>query len=309
MHPMSHIAIEQKYFTMAILQVLGFLAFFIQKIEKCALCAAVHAVGWCPNSEVTMWWSGCEPLSQVEQLWRVQLRTPMSAWEPRVICTHPNAKPLCQAGLLGLLQEHLNPQLFPGCWSCFPVFLNWLFSSLVLWLSMVKTKDSAAQTPSVFWSINVTFFLGHGSWLITLQKNVPVWEVQAALPSAVQHSGKPHPTGQQLPSLLWNVLTKWRTANSEQVTSRVALASRSWQLVLPSRRFSDTSRPGAELVTVVCMANSHLPLRVCFPNIWRVCLTSKSLVGKLRHVGGRGDRMCCCVWLFPSLHRISWRLP
>lgn len=226
------------------------------------------------------------------------------------VSVHTQIMNLCQAGL-GLLQGHLNPLLFTQGWSCLPR----VYQILAFWTGSSPTRccDWA------WWEQRILLCRHFLSFEAQTWPFPCAWElIDHALEErpGVRSSGSPSSSHAVLREALFHSLVGWAhrvgAANSEQVLSRAAHASPGAGICSSFPRFPDTSRPLEELVSVVIMANSHLSARVFFPNIWRVCLTSKSLVGKVKHVGGRGGRMCCCmdcVWLLPSLHRISWTLP
>lgn len=153
----------------------------------------MHTVGWCfhlvkcPSSKVAVG-EGCvvrlcAPLSG-RALGVSQLRAPVTAGEPRAVCTPQRTNPCAR---LGLLQSILSSPLSLGalCPECTESCLS---TPIVLQLGVVvehgENRGFCCADTSVFWSINRTFFLGHGSWLITLQNNVLVWGVQAELRKA-----------------------------------------------------------------------------------------------------------------------------
>lgn len=165
MHHMSHIATEQKYFTMAILHVLGVWGFYSENWKVCFMyssehCGMMFSLGQvsrsflCFRSDrvVVRLWAPLTGRAAVEvpaqnpneclraqgSLHPPKSQTPVPGWPAGAAARAPQSSAL-----------HWLLELFSQS-ALTPVFLNSLFSSLVLWLSMVKTKDSAVQTLSVF---------------------------------------------------------------------------------------------------------------------------------------------------------------
>lgn len=179
----------------------------------------------------------CVHISQVEQLWKFQLGTPMTVREspsqsaPTRIINPGSAAGSARLAWWGSCRNTWNPQLSIECWGCFPR-VYWICRSklIILQLGVVieHCENKGFCCADTFCVLKYKHDLFPCAWKLIDHAFRGMSRCEKFRQPFLQLCNAQEgliPQASSCLLLVWNILTKWRTANSEQVTSRVARSS------------------------------------------------------------------------------------